>query len=85
MSLVLALRIAAAQPPSAITVCALPNNDLVTTATLQAAFARLDHRTQSRAAGTDHDHVVLVPFDAQATDNPHLPIRQVRSKLLVSQ
>ena len=30
---------------------------------LQAAFARLDHRTQSRAAGTDDDDVVLVPFD----------------------
>ena len=30
---------------------------------LQATFARLDDRTQTRAAGTDHDHVVLVPFD----------------------
>ena len=30
---------------------------------LQAAFARLDDRTQTRAAGTDHDDVVLVPFD----------------------
>ena len=33
LSLELALPIAAAQPPSAITVWALPNNDLVTTAT----------------------------------------------------
>ena len=33
LSLELALPIAAAQPPSAITVCALPNNDLLTTAT----------------------------------------------------
>ena len=30
---------------------------------LQAAFARLDDRTQTRAAGTDHDDVVLVPFN----------------------
>jgi hypothetical protein len=34
LSLELALPMAAAQPPSAITVCALPNNDLQTTATL---------------------------------------------------
>ena len=30
---------------------------------LQATFTRLDDRTQTRAAGTDHDDVVLVPFD----------------------
>jgi hypothetical protein len=30
---------------------------------LQAALARFDDRTQSRAAGTDHDHVVRMPFD----------------------
>ena len=59
----LTLRIAAAQPPSAITVWALPNSDLVTTATRRPALARLDHRSQSCAAGTDHDHVVLVPFE----------------------
>ena len=35
LSFGLALPIAAAQPPSAITVCALPNNDLVTTATFR--------------------------------------------------
>ena len=29
----------------------------------QTPFARLDDRTQPRAAGTDHDHVVGVPFD----------------------
>ena len=29
----------------------------------QAAFTRLDHRTQTRAAGTDDDNVVLVPLD----------------------
>ena len=33
LSFELALPIEAAQPPSAITVCALPNNDLVITAT----------------------------------------------------
>ena len=30
---------------------------------LQAAFAGLDDRPQTRAAGTDHDYVVLMPFD----------------------
>jgi hypothetical protein len=30
---------------------------------LQTTFARFDDRTQTCAAGTDHDHVVLVPFD----------------------
>ena len=57
-----ALRIAAAQPPSAITVWALPNNDFVTTATRRPRSGRLDHRAQSRPAGADHDDVVLVPF-----------------------
>ncbi|SKU89029.1 Uncharacterised protein [Mycobacteroides abscessus subsp. abscessus] len=35
LSLSLALPIDAAQPPSAMTVCALPNSDLQTTATLK--------------------------------------------------
>ena len=35
LSFGLALPIAAAQPPSAITVCALPNSDLHTTATFR--------------------------------------------------
>ena len=30
---------------------------------LEAAFTRFDDRTQPRAAGTDHDYVVGVPFD----------------------
>ena len=30
---------------------------------LEATLTRLDNRTQTSAAGTDHDHVELVPFD----------------------
>ena len=63
LSLVLTLRIAAAQPPSAITVCALPNSDLRHHRDAQTPFPGLDDRAQSRAAGTDHDNVVLVPFE----------------------
>jgi hypothetical protein len=30
---------------------------------LQTTFTRLDYRTQTCAAGTDHDYVVLMPLD----------------------
>ena len=63
LSFGLVFPMAAAQPPSAITVWALPNNDLVTTATFRPRSRRLDDRTQTRAAGTDDDDVELVPFD----------------------
>ena len=59
LSFGLALPIDAAQPPSAITVWALPNNDLRDHGDLEATLTRLDHRAQSRAAGTDDDDVVL--------------------------
>ncbi len=36
----------------------------------QAALTCLDDRTQPRAAGTDHDHVVGVPFDLNHEPSP---------------
>ena len=45
--------IAAAIPPSAITVCALPSSDLQTTPTLAPCAESFDGRTQSGAAGAD--------------------------------
>jgi hypothetical protein len=47
------LPIAAAQPPSAMTVCALPNRDLEMIAVLLPASPRLDRRAQPGAAGAD--------------------------------
>ncbi len=85
LSFGLALPIAAAQPPSAITVWALPNNDLHDHRDLQTTFARLDHRTQTRAAGTDHDHVVLVPFDLSHIPSLAYLLVNQRWKCLLSQ
>ena len=66
LSLLLTLRMAAAQP-SAITVWALPlNSDLVTTATRRPR-SRASITAQTRAAGTDHYDVVGVPLDPQQT------------------
>ena len=48
----------AAVPPSAITVCALPNSDLQMIAVRLPALAGLDRRAQPGAAGADHDDVV---------------------------
>ena len=44
---------------------------------LQAAFARLDDRAQTRAAGTDHDHVVGVPFDLSHKPSLFASIREM--------
>ncbi len=85
LSFGLVFPIAAAQPPSAITVWALPNNDLVMTATFEAAFARLDNRTQTSAAGTDDDDVVLMPFDFSSHEILTCLSRQKYLKMFVSQ
>jgi hypothetical protein len=47
---------AAAMPPSAMTVCALPSSDLQTRPT-GARRRGLDGGAQAGAAGADHDHV----------------------------
>src|SRR6478609_1699578 len=74
-SLVLTLRIAAAQPPSAITVWALPNSDLVTTAT---------RRPRSRASITARNPAPPAPItttsywcSSSSTMKPHLPFQRV--------
>ena len=53
---------AAAMPPSAITVCALPSSDLQTTPTRRALRQRFDRRAQSGAAGADHQNIVFANF-----------------------
>ena len=50
-------------PPSAMTVCALPNSDLQMIAVRSPAAARLDGRAQAGAAGADDDDVVGVALD----------------------
>ena len=50
---------AAAMPPSAITVCALPSRRLANHADRNARGGSFDGRTQSRAARADDQHVVL--------------------------
>ena len=57
------LPIAAAMPPSAMTVCALPSSDLQTTAVRAPLLAGLDGRPQPGAAGADDDDVVRVLLD----------------------
>ena len=51
---------AAAMPPSAITVCALPSSDLQISADRDAGIGRFDGRAQAGAAGADDEHVVGV-------------------------
>ena len=60
LSSVQTLPIAAAMPPSAMTVCALPRSDLQMRAVLHPGRARLDGRAQPRAARPDDEDVVLV-------------------------
>ena len=52
--------IAAAMPPSAMTVCALPSSDLQIRPTDTPAFGRLDGGAQAGAAGADDEDVVGV-------------------------
>ena len=59
------LPMAAAMPPSAITVWALPSSDLQTTPTVTPGGRGLDGRAQSGAAGADHQNVVLVRLDTR--------------------
>ena len=51
---------AAATPPSAITVCALPEQRLADEPDGDARRRRLDRGAQPGAAGADDEHVVLV-------------------------
>ena len=51
---------AAAMPPSAMTVWALPRSDLQMSAVLTPWRGGLDGRAQPRAAGADDEDVVLV-------------------------
>ena len=61
LSLLLTLPMLAAMPPSAMTVCALPNRDLQMTATrIPASRAR---SPRFGATGTDDEDVVLVALD----------------------
>ena len=63
LSLEFTLPMAAAAPPSAMTVCALPNSDLEMMAVrLPASRASIAARRPG-AAGADHDDVVAVSFD----------------------
>ena len=63
LSFGLTLPIAAAAPPSAITVWALPNSDLEMTATFLPSEPGLDGGPQARPAGADHHDVVRMAFD----------------------
>ena len=62
LSFELTLPIEAAAPPSAMTVCALPNSDLEMIAVRLAGQPGLDGGAQAGAAGTDDDDVVRVPL-----------------------
>ena len=81
------MAIAAAMPPSAITVCALPSSDLQTTPTRRALRQRFDGRAQARAARADDQNVVLVGLvgcrsqdsqvhESRRGDQPHIEIGQ---------
>jgi hypothetical protein len=54
---------AAATPPSAITVCALPSRDLQTRPDGHARLRRRDRRAQPGAAGADDEDVALDGLD----------------------
>ena len=72
---------AAAMPPSAMTVCALPSSDLQTRPTEHALGGGLDGRAQPGAARADDEDVVLVCLvrlqlapsedDPRVADDPH--------------
>ena len=64
LSLRFTLPIAAAAPPSAITVWALPNSDLQMIAVRLPGQPGLDRGAQPGAAGADHDDVVVVSLDS---------------------
>ncbi len=63
LSFGLTLPIAAAQPPSAMTVCALPNSDLEMTAVRLPAWRASIAARRPGAAGADHYDVVRESFD----------------------
>ena len=60
LSLLFTLPIEAAMPPSAMTVCALPNSDLQMIAVRRPGLVRLDRGAQPRPAGADDDDVEVV-------------------------
>ena len=69
------LPMAAAMPPSAMTVWALPRSDLQMSAVLTPGRAGLDGRAQAGAAGADDDHVVFVGLVASRwwpLEEPHV-------------
>ena len=73
---------AAAMPPSAITVCALPSSDLQTRPTETPAGGGFDRRAQSCAAGADDEHVVFVSLvvgHQRILQSVHTPIEQSRT------
>ena len=53
---------AAAMPPSAITVCALPSSDLHTRPTFTPCGRGGNGGAQARAAGADDEHIVIYGF-----------------------
>ena len=69
---------AAAMPPSAITVCALPSSDLQIEADLDAGRRRLDRRAQAGAAGADDEDVVVVGLEVHRSQSRADPRRSVQ-------
>jgi len=55
----------AAQPPSAMTVCALPNSDLEMIAVFLPAWRASIAARRAGSAGPDHHDVVGEPFDVR--------------------
>ena len=74
--------IAAAMPPSAMTVCALPSSDLQIRPTDDAGVGRFNRRAQSRAARPDDQDVVCSRSRAPPSEDPQsvqIPIEQRRT------
>ena len=63
---------AAAMPPSAITVWALPRSDLQISAVSSALRRGLDRRAQPGAAGADDQDVVLVRLVLRPSEEPQV-------------
>ena len=79
------LPIAAAIPPSAMTVWALPRSDLQMSAVFAPSALRLDRGAQSGAARADHDDVVFVTLrlrplehDPRIDDDAHRDQADIR-------
>ena len=71
---------AAAMPPSAMTVCALPSNDLQMRPTRLPASRRFDRRAQSRAACADDQDIMFKRLERQRIlQSVSTPIEQRRT------